>query len=262
MRSFFITPWADALAYRSVLWQLVRQQLILRYRRTVFGYLWTLVNPILMMSVMAVVFSTLFQQDLKTFTVFLFSGMIAWNCFNTIVVQSGQSFILNESLIRKIYLPKMIFPLSVTVALVIDSLLSFVALFAIILLIGGKLSLALLFMPIAYCLLVVFSFGVALVMSVSTVFFRDLQYVIGIIMQAWFFLTPVFYKPDSLAGKVEWLVKLNPMASFVELFRAPLSMGILPTTNVIVITSFTAMFSMIVGLLFFVRQEKKIIFRL
>jgi len=258
----FINVWVEVISFREVLWQLTRQQIILRYRRTFLGYFWTLLNPILMMSVMAVVFATLFKQDLKTFTVFLFSGMIAWNCFNAIVVQSGKSFIANEGLIKKIYLPKLVFPLSVTLALVIDSLLSFIALFAIMLVLGGELSLALFFIPLAYILLVVFSFGIVLVMSVATVFFRDLQYVIGVIMQAWFFLTPLFYKPDALMGKVAWLIKLNPLTSFVELFRAPLYLGVLPSIDVVLHTFLLAVFSLVIGLIFFSRYEKKIIFRL
>lgn len=257
-----LKPWKEIASYKDVLWQLTRQQLILRYRRTVFGYLWTLLNPILMMTVMAVVFSTLFKQDLKTFTVFLFSGMIAWNCFNTIVVQSGMSFINNEGLIRKIYLPKLIFPLNVSLALVIDSFLSFFALFGIMLVLGAKISAALLFIPVAYVLLVMFSFGIALIVSVATVFFRDLQYVIGIMMQAWFFLTPVFYKPDSLAGKVAWLIKFNPVAYYVELFRAPLYKGVLPASDTILIAFLMAILSIVVGLLVFNRQANKIVFRL
>lgn len=255
--SSFIKLLKEVNAYRDVLWQLVRQQLILRYRRTVLGYLWTLLNPILMMSVMAVVFATLFNQDLKTFTIFLFSGMIAWNCFNSIVVQSSTSFIGNEGLIKKIYLPRVIFPLSVSLGVVIDSLLCFIALFAIMLAIGGQISWALLFIPIAYTLLVLFSIGIALVVSVATVFFRDLQYVIGIIMQAWFFLTPVFYKPDSLRGKVAWLIELNPLTSFVELFRAPLYLGILPAPGVILNTFVIAVFSMVIGLFFFCARRIK-----
>ena len=99
-------------ASRAVLWRLVRQQLILRYRRTVLGYLWTLINPLLMMSVMAMVFATIFKEDVKVFAVFLFAGMIPWNCFNSIVVQSSGSFINNEGLIKKIYLPRELFPVS------------------------------------------------------------------------------------------------------------------------------------------------------
>lgn len=96
---------------RNVLSQLIFQQLILRYRRTALGYLWTLINPLLMMSIMAMVFSTLFKADLKSFAVFLFAGMIPWNFFSAVITQSGASFINNEGLIKKIYLPKVIFPL-------------------------------------------------------------------------------------------------------------------------------------------------------
>lgn len=247
---------------RAVLWQLVRQQLILRYRRTALGYLWTLINPILMMSVTSIVFATLFKMDLKTYAVFLFAGMIPWSCFSAIVTQSGGSFINNEGLIKKIYLPKIIFPLSVSLGILVDSVLSFIALFLIILIIGGQLSWALLFIPVAYLLLFLFSLGIALVASIATVFFRDLQHVLVITMQAWFFLTPVLYKNTALAGKVAWLVGINPIVPFIELFRAPLYLAQLPSTDVIITTVVFSLVSMSIGVLFFLFQERKIVFRL
>lgn len=249
-------------AYKDVLLQLVRQQLILRYRRTVFGYLWTLLNPILMMSVTAVVFASLFKADLKTFAVFLFAGMIPWNFFSSTVTQATTSFINNESLIKKIYLPRLLFPLSVAIGILIDSLLSFLALFIIMLVIGAPFSMSLLFIPIAYVLLFFFSFGIAIVFSIATVFFRDLQYVIGIAMQALFFLTPVLYKSEALAGKVAWLIKINPVATYIELFRAPLYTASLPSFSVIIHGVFLALVSMVFGMIIFMKQEKKIVFRL
>lgn len=247
---------------RYVLSQLVSQQLILRYRRTALGYLWTLINPLLMMSVMALVFATLFKADLKTFTVFLFAGMIPWNFFSSVVAQSGTSFINNEGLIKKIYLPKAIFPLSIAFALLIDSTLSFLALFAIIIIIGGSLSWAVLFIPIAYLMLFFFTLGIGLITSVATVFFRDLQYVILIAMQGLFFLTPILYKHDALAGKVAWLVGLNPVVPFIELFRAPLYLASLPSSSVILQAVLLSLSSMAIGLFVFLRQEKRIVFRL
>lgn len=247
---------------RNVLSQLVAQQLILRYRRTALGYLWTLVNPLLMMSVMALVFATLFKADLKTFTIFLFSAMIPWNFFSSLVTQSGTSFINNEGLIKKIYLPKAIFPLSIALALLIDSALSFFALFAIVIAIGGSLSWAVLFIPIAYVLLFFFALGLGLITSVATVFFRDLQHVILIAMQGLFFLTPIIYKHDALAGKVAWLVGLNPVVPFIELFRAPLSQASLPSSGAILQATLLSLSAMAVGLFVFLRQEKKIVFRL
>lgn len=252
----------ELMGYRAVLRQLISQHLILRYRRTTLGYLWTLINPLIMMSIMAVVFATLFKADLKTFTVFLFAGMIPWNFFNSVVTQSGTSFINNEGLIKKIYLPKSIFPLSIALSLMIDSALSFLALFAIILMIGGSLSWAVFFIPIAYLLLFFFALGIGLLMSVATVFFRDLQHVILIVMQALFFLTPVLYKPDSLVGKVAWLVELNPMVPFIELFRAPLFQASLPSMNVILQAMLFSLTAVIIGLFVFFRQEKQIVFRL
>lgn len=248
--------------YRDVLFQLVRQQLILRYRRTVFGYLWTLLNPILMMTVTAVVFAALFKVELKTFAIFLFAGMIPWNCFNSTVTQSAAAFINNEGLIKKIYLPRLLFPLSVSIGVFIDSLLSFIALFAIMIVIGAPFSWTLLFIPIAYLLLFLFAFGIALVVSVATVFFRDLQYVIGIAMQALFFLTPILYKSEALAGKVAWLIKINPVAAFIELFRAPLYTASLPDISVVINAFLIAFFSISVGIVIFIKQEKKIVFRL
>lgn len=247
---------------RHILQQLVRQQITLRYRRTIFGYLWTLLNPLLMMSVTAVVFSTIFKMDLKAYAIFLFSGVIAFNYFGTTVVQSGQSLIGNEQLIKKIYIPKLLFPLAVSIAMLIDSCLMAISLFTIILIIGGKLTFSLLFVPVAYILLFAFSFGLALVLSISAVYFRDLQHVIGIVMQALVFLSPVYYKPDSLAGKVKWLIELNPLTLFIDLFRSPIDQGILPSGVVVLQASLYACLSLMFGLWFFRKHEHRVVFRM
>lgn len=248
--------------YREVLWQLVRQFLTLRYRRTILGYFWTLINPILMMGVTAVVFATLFKLDLASYVVFLFAGMVPWNFFSMCTTQSCTSFIQNEGLIKKIYLPKVIFPLSMSLGMLIDSMLSMVALFLVIVPFGAPLTPALLTLPFAYLLLYLFTFGLSLVVSVATVFFRDLQYVIGVLMQAWFFLTPVMYRHDALTGKIAWIVSLNPMVSFIELFRAPLVQGHLPSLHALLVSGGVALLSLAFGFWTLAAQEKKIVFRL
>ena len=248
--------------FNYVLLQLVRQQLILRYRRTALGFLWTLINPLLMMSVTAVVFATLFKIDLKTFAIFLFAGMIPWNFFNSAIVQSSSSFINNEGLIKKIYLPKLLFPLSVSLGVLIDSFLSFAALFIIIAILGHKLSLAMFFVPVAYLLLFFFTFGIVLIISVATVFFRDLQYIMTVGMQALFFLTPILYNKDMLGGKIATLVSLNPVVPYIELFRAPINSAVLPSVTTIIYALLYAIVSMGVGYALFTKFEKKIVFRL
>jgi len=248
--------------YREVLWQLVHQFLTLRYRRTILGYLWTLINPVLMMVVTAVVFATLFKIDFASYLVFLFAGMVPWNFFSMCTTQSCTAFIHNEGLIKKIYLPKVIFPLSMSLGMAIDSLLSLVALFLVILPFGAQLTPALLVLPLAYVLLFLFTFGVSLVMSVATVFFRDLQYVVGVLMQAWFFLTPVMYRHDALTGKIAWVVALNPMVAFIELFRAPIVQGQWPSLHALGVSAAVALVSLALGFWTLVAQENKIVFRL
>lgn len=252
----------EVIHARNVLHQLISQQLILRYRRTALGYLWTLVNPLLMMAVMATVFSTLFKVEIKSFAIFLFSALIPWNYFNAVVTQSGGSFIQNEGLIKKIYIPKLIFPMSIAAALGVDSILSFVVLFLIIMLLGGQLSWSILFIPISFLLLFIFSFGVALIMSIATVFFRDLQHIVVIAMQALFFLSPILYKSEALVGKIDWLIGINPISSFIDIFRAPLYLATMPPTSSIVKALVFALAFFSVGMAVFLRQEKKLVFRL
>jgi ABC-type polysaccharide/polyol phosphate export permease len=247
---------------RLVLWKLAAQQLTLRYRRSALGFLWTLINPLVMMSFMAIVFSSLFKTDLKTFAVFLFSGMIAWNFFNSVVTQSSSSFLMNESLIKKIYLPKVIFPLSIAISALIDSVLSFISLFVIIIVLGGSLSWALLFLPISFVLLFIFSVGIGLLISIATVYFRDLQHILLIAIQGLFFLTPILYKANSLEGKVGWLVSLNPVTPFIALFRTPLIDSTVPSMFIITQTACLAFLAIGIGVLLFLRYEKQIVYRL
>jgi ABC-type polysaccharide/polyol phosphate export permease len=127
---------------------------------------------------------------------------------------------------------------------------------------GGSLSGATLFLPAAFLLLFFFAFGISLTVSIATVFFRDLQHVILILMQGLFFLTPILYKHDAMAGRVGWLVGINPVVPFIELFRAPLTQASLPSMAVIlqsIVMTFIALSS---GLFFFLRFERKIVFRL
>lgn len=247
---------------RNILFRLVSQQLLLRYRRTALGFLWTLINPLMMMFVMALVFSQLFKTDLKTFTIALLAGMIPWNFFSSVVSQSTTAYINNEGLIKKIYIPKIIFPLSIACGLIIDAALSFVALFIIILSLGGSISWALLFLPISFFLLFIFSFGIALIVSIATVYFRDLQHIVLIFLQGLFFLTPILYSPDSLSGKVAWLIDINPVTPFIALFKMPLTESIIPTEALILRAALITLLVIFLGIFLYGRLQKKIIFRL
>ncbi len=245
-----------------ILEQLVKSSLTLRYRRTFLGYVWTLLNPFLMMGVTSVVFSTIFKLSLKEYTVFLFSGMISYSLFSQIVSIASDSIISHEGLIKKIPINKVLFPLSVAITCGIDGMLMFFSLLIIMLFVGAKLSTALFFLPISFLLLLIFSFGIGLIFSVMTVYFRDLRHIIGVALQALMFLSPVLYKPEQLAGKIQGLMALNPMTYFIELFRSPVYFGIIPQINTVLIAITFSIFSIFFGMYFFKKYESKIIFYL
>ncbi len=252
----------EVYEFRYVLYQLVKQQLVLRYRRTLMGYLWTLVNPLLMMSVTALVFSTIFNMDLKIFAIFLFTGMIPFNYFSASVSQNSMSIIANEGLIKKIYIPKILFPLGMSIGMFVDCILTFVALFLIIIAVGTKITTALLFLPISFILIFVFSFGLSLIVSIVTVYFRDFQHILGVLMQALFFLSPILYKPESLKGSVAFLMVLNPIVPFIDLFRAPIYSGVIPANDMILKAMVFALLSICIGIYVFIKYERRLVYRL
>ena len=252
----------EVYLFRNVLEQLVMQQLTLRYRRTFLGFFWTLLSPLLTMIITTFIFSSFMGMDIQSFAVYFFSGLMAWNCFNNTVTQSCSSFVSNESLIRKIYLPKILFPLSNSIAVFIDSVLCFIALYLLVYAISNEISFVILFIPLAYIILFIFSFGIALVFSVVNVFFRDLQYVIGIVMQAWFFLTPVMYKINGVSPKTAEIINLNPVVHFINLFREPLYFNRMPNFDIIATCIIYSFISLIIGITIYHKFKNKIIYRL
>ncbi|MBT8528634.1 ABC transporter permease [Polynucleobacter paneuropaeus] len=236
---------------------------MLRYRRTFFGYLWTLMNPLLTMGASTIIFGTLFKADIKTFAVYLFAGFIPWNCFNNILIQTSNSLVVNEGLMKKIAFPKIIFPVAVSISVLIDSILSFIALFILMLLIQPIFSWALVFIPAAFLMIYIFSLGIALILSILTVYFRDLQYVITILLQVFFFLTPVLYKIDSLGnGLVAKIMSLNPLSIFIDLMRMPIVDHVFPPPSTIALALLLSISSLVFGLYIFKKYEKKLIYRL
>lgn len=257
-KSFFY----GLIKYKTVLGQLVKQQVTLRYRRTIFGFLWTLLNPLLNMIVIATVFSIVLKFQIRDYSIFLFSAIIPWTMFSNTIAQCSQALIVNESLIKKIYLPKQLFITANAVSVLIDSFLSTICLFIIALMFGAKLSCALLFLPVSFFILFFFIFGLGLILSICSVFLRDMQYLIGVFLQALYFITPIIYPISAVPEKFRWIFSWNPMFYFVELFRDPIYNNTLPSFDLIktcIIFSGVAIF---MGMYIFKSNEHKIVFRL
>jgi ABC-type polysaccharide/polyol phosphate export permease len=256
--SFFSALWE----FRLVFSHLVRQYVSLRYRRTALGFLWTLINPLLTMTVTAVVFALMMRMPLRSFAIFLFSGLIPWTLFANCLMQGGQTLLENEALIKKIYVPRQTLVMARCTSLLIDAVLSFACLFVIALALGAHLGAPLLVLPIAFLLTFVFSCGLAVVMSITSVFLRDTQQIMSIVLQAGYFLTPIIYPITIVPEQYRPLMKLNPMYHFVELFRLPIFEGTVPSMQTFAIAAGCALVSALIGITVFTNYDKEVIFRL
>lgn len=248
--------------FRLVLTQLVWQQLTLRYRRTALGFLWTLLNPLLTMTVTSVVFSMIMKWPLKSFVVFLFSGLVPWAFFSSCLSIGNQVLLGNEALIKKVYVPRQVFVVSITFALLIDALFSTISLFLIVFVIGAPLGFSLLLLPLNFLLLYFFSLGLTLILSVASVYFRDLPNVVAVVLQAGYYLTPIIYPISLVPEKYRWFFEANPMTYFINVFRLPIYEGLFPSLENYAIVIFMSLLSFIFGVYVFRRFDRYIVFRM
>lgn len=265
-------------SYRAVVSNLVARDLLSRYKSSVLGFVWTQLSPLLMMLVFWVAFSTLFPSGVAMFAVFLIVGMLPWNLCAEAVSNATQSVIANGNLIKKHYFPREILPIASVLSSLLNYLLSLPMMF--VLMIGVQLlypplegrlnfSATIAFLPVIIGIEVIFLIGVSFFLSALAVFFRDAVHLVGILIQIWFFLTPVFYPLESIEARnpvfaqvIRWL---NPMASLVEFSRGVLygtaaPYGSIPTPgwpalDAVLRTFVTSLLVLVLGYWFFRRMS-------
>jgi lipopolysaccharide transport system permease protein len=260
--------------YRELLGNLVARDLKLRYKNSVLGFLWSLVKPLLLMVVFTIVF-TIMIPDLRVpnFPVFVLCAVLPWNFFNTAIISSIQAVSSNGHLIKKVYFPLEVLPLSTVLSNLVNFLLAFVVLLGMIALSGIPFTTALLWLPLIVVAHLLFTVGVAFVLATTNVFYRDTGVIMEVLMQAWFFLTPVFYPLEilpelALVRGIELPVRrlvyiLNPMASIIASYRAVLYGSTLgapphaPAVDFYARTLVTAALCFLIGLRIFGRYRER-----
>lgn len=211
---------ADLGRFRHVLRNFVVTDLKVRYQRSVLGFLWTLLNPILMMGVMAVVFSQVMRlAEVKNYPLYLFSGFLPWIFFSSSIVSGSNSLLANEFLIKKVQVPKFLFPLRCLLVALVNLVLELVALCLLFALLGASFHVQLVLLPAAIVLLAAFALGIMFITMSLVSRYRDFEHIIGVVLQAWYFLTPILY-PESMVRDYPALLTLNPMVYIVRLFHA------------------------------------------
>lgn len=207
------------IKYRWLLQLLVERDLKVKYRRSVLGYFWSILNPLLMMAILTIVFSQVFRFDIPNYPVYLLAGQLMYSFFAEATSMALGSILDGAALIKKVYLPKYIFPLSRVLSSFTSVLLSLCALFIVMLSTGVKFHATLLLLPVAMLYILMFSIGVGLIMSAAVVFFRDLQYLYTVFLTALNYITPIFYPVSIVPAEYKALVMYNPLYWFVTFFR-------------------------------------------
>ena len=217
--------------YKWLLQELITRDLKIKYRRSVLGYFWSVLNPLLMMAVLTVVFSSFFRFDIKNYPVYLLTGQLLFTFFSEATNMAMSSILMGASLIKKVYLPKYIFPVSRVLSCFTTMLFSLIALCIVMIVTGAEFYLTIILLPIVLVYFLLFSIGISLVLSVMVIFFRDVQYLYGVFLTALTYLTPIFYPFSILPETVKTYMAFNPMYIYIEFFRKIMMYGQWPTVE-------------------------------
>lgn len=248
----------EIVRYRSLLRNLVARDLKVRYKRSAIGVLWTVVNPLLTMIVFTIVFSYFLRFPLQRFPIFFLCGFLVWNFMAQTTSWSSACFLGYAPLIKKIYVPRVIFVLATVISGVVNLLICLVPLAILMVWMGNPFSVHLLFLPVAIVLVAVFSLGLSLILAPLCVMFVDLAQIYTVVLSAWMYLTPIFYPLESVPPTWRLLVEVNPMVYFVEAFRAPVYAGVAPSLTVLLRGGMAALATAVVGWLVFDRYSDRV----
>lgn len=215
--------------YKDLLKELVSRDIKLKYRRSFLGYVWSILNPLLIMTVMTIVFSSMFQRNIENYPVYLLCGRMLYEFMTSSTNGAMKSVTGNASLLKKTYIPKYIFTLAKVTTCLIDFVFSLGAMIIVMLVTGAPFHPHILLIPLVIMQIYIFCIGLGFLLAQFHVFFRDIQYIYKAITTAWMYLTPIFYPIERLPDIVQLLIKaINPMYYYVAQFRDLVLYGRLP----------------------------------
>lgn len=255
------STWQHLTKYLPLLKELVKRDLRIKYRRSFLGYLWSLLNPLLMMTIMTIVFSFMFKSNIENFPLYLICGNTLFNFFNESTNMAMYSVTGNGALIRKVYIPKFIFPISRVVSCFVTMSFSLAAILIVMVVTRSAFHWTLLLFWVPLLLLLIFCIGVGMILSAIAVFFRDITHLYGVITLAWMYLTPIFYPvdPQFLPEQVIRFIQVNPLYHFITFFRELVIYGTVPALNTWCFCVLSCIVSCVIGFLVFRKAQKNFI---
>lgn len=249
--------------YAFLLEQLVSRDFKVKYKRSVLGVVWSLLYPILMMAVMAIVFSNVFRMSTPgvSYLAYLMIGLTYFNYFTEASNLAMSSVVANFSLINKVYIPKYIFPLSKCLFVGINFLLTLIPLYLVIIFTGTGLNWYHLLLPYSFICLFLFTVGMGFILSTVSVFLRDMFYIYGIITTIWTYLTPIMYDINTIGNStLQFIMKFNPMYQIINFARSIILYGNCPTVGQFAGCGVSAVVIFLIGCILFKKNQDKFIY--
>ncbi len=246
-------------SYRELLFNLARREITQRYKQSVLGYAWVVLNPLFQLLVLTFVFSTIFRvSSFKVpYVIFLIVGLLPWNFFAQSLSSAANALTGNASLITKIYFPREILVLGTIIAKMVDFFYSCLVLVLFFAFYHVPLNSQIVWVIPIFIIQLIFTAGLSLLISAFNLFYRDIQYLLSLIISLWFYLTPVLYPIEQFPDKYRWIFIFNPMSVIINAYRQTVLGGGEPNLNSLGIATLTSIVFFIISFLIFKKMEGK-----
>lgn len=243
--------------YRELLKTSVKKDIGGKYKHSFLGVLWSFVNPLLQIIVYAIIFPLIMRSNIEYYVVFMVCGLIPWNYFSTVINRASFTMIENGNILKKVYFPREILPLSVVTSETITFLISSIIIVGFVLGYGLGITINIVFYPILLFVQFVLLLGISLFVSSITVYFRDLQHFIGVLLQLFFYATPIVYAVESIPENFQWILKYNPMTYIIEGYRDIFYYQTMPEIGTLLIVLVIGILLCVTGYIVFNKLQKK-----
>lgn len=248
----------ELYAYREMICSLVRRDLKGRYKGSALGFMWTFINPLLQLGVYTMVFSVIMRSGIEDYYLFLFVALIPWIFFSSSLASGASCIWAQQDMVKKIYFPREVLPLSFVTSQFVNMILSFIVVFAVLIVSGKGINfVAVLYLPIIMIVEYLLALSMTMMFSAITVYLRDMEYLLGIITMAWQFLSPVMYSIEQVPKQVMWLFNLNPMTPIIIAYRDILYYGQPPKLGTLIHAAIFGLVMLAIGVVVFGKLKRR-----
>lgn len=243
--------------YREFLLTSIKKEIRGKYKKSFLGILWSFLNPLLMLLVYAIIFPIILKSPEKNYTMFLMVALIPWNFFTTVVTQGTSCILVNGNILKKVYFPREILPISTVTSGLVNFLISCVIIFVFLIFSGIGFSKYLIFFPLLVLIEYILLLGIAFILSSVTVYLRDLEHLVGIAVMVLFYGTPIVYSLSTIPASLKWIFMINPMAHIIQGYRDVLYYQTMPDLKGILMVGLIALVLLFIGYQIFKKLQKR-----